>query len=338
MDLLLVFFKIWILLVVSIFIFVELEKDFKNTKKPITSDQKNVSHQGDVWDSIQNVPGLPNKKTSINPIVKIVFSTNWDGCEQLNYIVDLIRQNYNFSSYQLNHNNTNSVRFNAGEQYPLVVDLSRAGFNFPIDILLKYNNPACEHGWTVAHEMAKQNHMFSVEELELLGNPTDIRGLTISDIMILNGHQFSEIEKHRLGIDYQEFNYTSYATYPENIYQNYNREDLSKTCIKCGGEFFTTNLPHIIHNNEDFYSLKLYSCTNCHWWFLYEDRMKNDADYRNFNVLFIGVPKLIKPGSAKDQKPWEKILPDGLIYHHRLKDNTDISSLFPPKKEAGQST
>jgi hypothetical protein len=328
LDLLIAFIKIWLILVFTMKIFVELEKNWKNTKKPISLAKSDPDHYKTALETKLEFLGVNLNQESLEDIAENVICRKWTGYKQYYGISYLVDQNYKLNSKQIDLIFKNSTGWYCSESSPIASLFASRGYSFSIDTLLKYNNPVCDHGWTVAHEMANQNHRFSVSDLILLGNPADIRGLKISDIMLLNGYQFTEVENSQLDLNYKDFNYVTYATYFVDQDQIDHLEEISSNCIKCGGKFSITNLTNNYPYQDQFYSLKLYSCSDCHWWILCEQSIEYMNVVREFNVLFIGVSKSCIPESVKYQKPWEKLLPNMLAYHHGLKKPENLLDLF----------
>ncbi len=234
-----------------------------------------------------------------------------------NYEIDRIF-NTKTSSYTNGHRSRKCL---------LAIDCVEAGTFFSMDTLMKYHNPSCDSGWTVAHEMAKQKYEFSVEELEKLGNPCDIRNLSISDIMILNGHTFTESEKSRLGITDQNLGYTACATYEEDSNAVTFGLDLINICPKCGCEFCFTDLPALFTSGMFF--LRLYYCDDCHWWVL-RKRWLFYGEGVNWEsgLLIVGMPKPNKIESTTTNSPWKEFLTNELAEDHCLPISNEILSLF----------
>ncbi len=86
-----------------------------------------------------------------------------------------------------------------GSGWTIAHAMASNGHIFSMDEIVGMGNPSDKNGMSVAAVMAENGHNFCVEDIFILGNPSNISGETIAAIMARKGYRFSVAEILYLG-------------------------------------------------------------------------------------------------------------------------------------------
>lgn len=153
-------------------------------------------------------PDMTFNDSFLDSLSKIDHEKAFEKMKEIAYLVDkysetIFHKMVDEYEFKLSMDELEEITNSQGyDSQTLAHRMALNGHIFTVDEILRLGNPINKYGTTVAHSMAYKGHIFTVEDILKLGNPTNYNGKSIGDFMMEhnNRNAFTDEEKKLLGI------------------------------------------------------------------------------------------------------------------------------------------